>query len=235
MGNDTFLQGRRWGRLALAVALLAGCSTGPIPLGRSLEDASLYDLKKPGITCMRGLHFVEARGCSDDVAPGTAELCIRQRDEMSNTFLLVSALYAVDGRVAYVWNKEPERAASSGPVLQVAADNAGVPSVLTAPAGAETASGVGPGAGAVARIGEPIFDAAMPPGEHLVQVSLAFQGNGYGVFSYLRSYKFNVRSSHSQTVAPDRAVYLTVVASDRADRIDLPLEERPRVCWDEVR
>ena len=99
----------------------------------------------------------------------------------------------------------------------------------------ETASGFGLPAGAVARTGEPIFDAAMPPGEHLVQVSLVFQGNGYGVFSYLRGYRFNVRSSHTQTVAPGRVVDSTLVASDLADRIDVPLEERPRVRWDEVR
>ncbi len=32
----------------------------------------------------------------------------------------------------------------------------------------------------------PIFSGSVPPGDHTVQVLLSFQGNGYGVFSYLR-------------------------------------------------
>ena len=31
-------------------------------------------------------------------------------------------------------------------------------------------------------------------GDHTIQVALTFQGNGYGVFSYLRGYKFEVNS-----------------------------------------
>ena len=31
----------------------------------------------------------------------------------------------------------------------------------------------------------PIFSGSVPPGDHTVQVLLGFQGNGYGVFTYL--------------------------------------------------
>ena len=41
----------------------------------------------------------------------------------------------------------------------------------------------------------------MPPGDHTVQVILNFQGNGYGVFTYLRGYLEvpEVKSAHSFT------------------------------------
>ena len=45
----------------------------------------------------------------------------------------------------------------------------------------------------------PIFSGSIPPGDHTVQVALNFQGNGYGVFTYLRGYKFDVKSAHSFT------------------------------------
>ena len=41
----------------------------------------------------------------------------------------------------------------------------------------------------------PIFSGSIPPGDHTVQVVLNFQGNGYGVFTYLRGYKFEVKSA----------------------------------------
>ena len=46
----------------------------------------------------------------------------------------------------------------------------------------------------------------MPPGDHTIQVALTFQGNGYGVFSYLRGYKFEVKSSHSFTAVEGKAL-----------------------------
>ena len=38
----------------------------------------------------------------------------------------------------------------------------------------------------------PIFNGSVPPGDHTLQVLVNLQGNGYGVFSYLRGYRFEV-------------------------------------------
>ena len=38
----------------------------------------------------------------------------------------------------------------------------------------------------------PIFIGSIPPGDHTVQIVLQLRGNGYGVFSYLKGYKFKV-------------------------------------------
>ena len=42
-----------------------------------------------------------------------------------------------------------------------------------------------------------IYNGAIQPGSHTLSVALQYQGNGFGVFSYLKGYKFNVKSSHT--------------------------------------
>ena len=43
----------------------------------------------------------------------------------------------------------------------------------------------------------PIFSGSIPAGDHTLQVLIQLQGNGYGVFSYLKGYKFEVRSTRT--------------------------------------
>src|SRR5262249_28730422 len=80
----------------------------------------------------------------------------------------------------------------------------------------------------------PVFDIAVPPGPHVLQVLLRYQGNGYGVFSYLRGYKFDVRSIHSLDVAPGALTVVTVMGHEKGG-LTTPLEERPAVRWIESR
>lgn len=76
----------------------------------------------------------------------------------------------------------------------------------------------------------PIFSGSIPPGDHLVQVLVNLRGNGYGVFSYLRGYKFEVRSSHSFTAVEGKATRLRVIAYEKGGATT-PLEERPAVRY----
>ena len=46
-----------------------------------------------------------------------------------------------------------------------------------------------------------IFSGSVPPGDHTLQVVLKLRGHGYGVFSYLRGYKFQVPSSSDPLAA----------------------------------
>jgi hypothetical protein len=62
----------------------------------------------------------------------------------------------------------------------------------------------------------PIFSGSVPPGDHTIQVLLTFQGNGYGVFTYLRGYKFEVKSSHSFTAVEGKTLTITATSSRRA-------------------
>lgn len=78
----------------------------------------------------------------------------------------------------------------------------------------------------------PIFTGSVPPGDHTVQVSLQFQGNGYGVFTYLRGYKFDVKSSHSFTSVEGKQLTLVATALEKGG-VTTPLEQRPGIEWQE--
>lgn len=78
----------------------------------------------------------------------------------------------------------------------------------------------------------PIFNGSMPPGDHTVQVILNFQGNGYGVFTYLRGYKFEVKSAHSFTAVEGKTLSLIATALEKGG-VTTPLEQRPTIEWGE--
>jgi hypothetical protein len=78
----------------------------------------------------------------------------------------------------------------------------------------------------------PVFSGAVPPGDHTVSVLLNFQGNGYGVFTYLRGYKFEVKSSHSFTAVEGKTLTLIATALEKGG-VTTPLEQRPGIEWQE--
>jgi hypothetical protein len=78
----------------------------------------------------------------------------------------------------------------------------------------------------------PVFSGSVPPGDHTVSVLLNFQGNGYGVFTYLRGYKFEVKSSHSFTAVEGKTLGLIATALEKGG-VTTPLEQRPGIEWGE--
>lgn len=76
----------------------------------------------------------------------------------------------------------------------------------------------------------PVFSGSIPPGDHTLQVLVNLQGHGYGVFSYLRGYRFEVRSSHSFTAVEGKTTKLRVLAYEKGG-VTTPLEERPAVRY----
>jgi hypothetical protein len=78
----------------------------------------------------------------------------------------------------------------------------------------------------------PIYSGSLPPGDHTIQVALTFQGNGYGVFSYLRGYKFDVKSSHAFTAMEGKTLTITATAFEKGG-VTTPLEQRPTIEWQE--
>jgi hypothetical protein len=79
----------------------------------------------------------------------------------------------------------------------------------------------------------PIFSGSIPPGDHTLQVVLKLRGHGYGVFSYLRGYKFNVPSTHSFTVTEGKSIKLEAIVWEKGD-VTTPLEERPSIRWQQT-
>jgi hypothetical protein len=78
----------------------------------------------------------------------------------------------------------------------------------------------------------PVFSGAIPPGDHTLQVVVNLQGYGYGVFSYLRSYKFAVKASHSFTITEGKTIGLEVIAWEKGD-VTTPIEQRPDIRFTE--
>ena len=66
----------------------------------------------------------------------------------------------------------------------------------------------------------------------LIEARLVYRGNGYGVFAYLRRARFTASSRHAFAARPGRGLVLTLVGYER---VDVPIEERPAVRWEETR
>lgn len=75
-----------------------------------------------------------------------------------------------------------------------------------------------------------LFNGSIVPGEHTLSVNLEYRGHGYGIFSYLKGYRFKVRSSHAFTAAEGKLIQLRVVAYEKGGPTT-PLEDRPDVRY----
>jgi len=76
----------------------------------------------------------------------------------------------------------------------------------------------------------PLYAELVQPGDHTLQVLIEYQGNGYGIFSYLKGYKFEVRSSRSFTAIEGKTIQLRVIGYEQGGPTT-PLEERPAVRY----
>lgn len=75
-----------------------------------------------------------------------------------------------------------------------------------------------------------VFNGAILPGEHTLSVLLVYRGAGYGIFSYLKGYRFKVRSSHKFKVKEGKGVKLTVVGYEKGNE-ETKMENRPAVKY----
>jgi hypothetical protein len=73
-----------------------------------------------------------------------------------------------------------------------------------------------------------IYNGAIQPGSHTLTVQFVYQGHGFGVFSYLKNYKFNVRSSHTFVAGDGKTTMITVVGHEKGS-IATNMEEKPAV------
>lgn len=75
-----------------------------------------------------------------------------------------------------------------------------------------------------------IYNGSIVPGEHNVTVNLEYRGHGYGIFSYLKGYRFRVRSSHTFSAPEGKRITIRVVGYEKGGPT-APLEERPTVRY----
>ena len=62
-----------------------------------------------------------------------------------------------------------------------------------------------------------VFNGSIVPGNHTISTVMIFRGHGYGIFTYLKGYKFTVRASHTFTSAEGRQNIVTVRAFEKGN------------------
>jgi hypothetical protein len=73
-----------------------------------------------------------------------------------------------------------------------------------------------------------VYNGAIQPGSHTLSVKMLYQGNGFGVFSYLKGYKFTVHSSHTFVAGESKTTAISVVGYEKGN-ITTNLQDRPAV------
>lgn len=73
-----------------------------------------------------------------------------------------------------------------------------------------------------------IYNGAIQPGSHTLSVVLVYEGNGFGVFSYVKGYKFNVRSSNTFVAGEGRATQVVVVGYEKGG-VTTNIEDKPAI------
>src|SRR3954468_6979082 len=73
-----------------------------------------------------------------------------------------------------------------------------------------------------------VYNGAIQPGSHTLSVVMLYQGNGFGVFSYLKGYKFNVKASHSFVAAESKSTNITVRGFEKGN-ITTQLSDKPAI------
>ena len=75
------------------------------------------------------------------------------------------------------------------------------------------------------------FTNTLQPGRYTLSVELVFRGNGLGVFSYLKRYRFRVRSSYTFKALEGKSMEISVVAFEKNPLVT-ELIDRPSVQYD---
>ncbi|MCH2108861.1 MAG: hypothetical protein MK135_05995 [Polyangiaceae bacterium] len=78
----------------------------------------------------------------------------------------------------------------------------------------------------------PIFSGSVPAGDHTLQVMLKLQGQGFGVFSYMRGIEATVKSSHSFTLSEGKVMALTATSYEKGGPTT-PVQEQPDIHFRE--
>ena len=72
-----------------------------------------------------------------------------------------------------------------------------------------------------------VYDGPIRSGAHQLVANAKLKGHGYGIFSYLKGYRFKMASSHRVEVEPETTVAITAIAYERGG-ITTPIEDRPQ-------
>ncbi len=77
-----------------------------------------------------------------------------------------------------------------------------------------------------------ILNGPIVPGNHTISVVMTYRGNGFGIFSYLKGYVFNLRSSHTFRAEEGKLVQIKVIGYEKGG-ITTDLKDRPDVRFED--
>ncbi len=73
-----------------------------------------------------------------------------------------------------------------------------------------------------------VFNGSIVPGNHTISTVMHFRGHGYGIFTYLKGYRFTVRASYTFTATEGRQNQIIVHAYERGNATT-ELKDRPAI------
>ena len=73
-----------------------------------------------------------------------------------------------------------------------------------------------------------VYNGAIQPGNHTLSVQLVYQGSGFGVFSYLKGYKFKASASNTFIAADNKATVVTVLGYEKGG-LTTNMEDKPAI------
>ena len=73
-----------------------------------------------------------------------------------------------------------------------------------------------------------VFNGSIVPGNHTISTVMHFRGHGYGIFTYLKGYRFTVRASYTFTATEGRQNQIIVHAFERGNATT-ELKDRPAI------
>ena len=76
-----------------------------------------------------------------------------------------------------------------------------------------------------------VFEGPIPPGNHNLTVHMRLRGNGFGVFSYVSNYVFNVQASTAFVAEDGKSCKVRAVVNERGG-IGRSFTERPGVTFE---
>ncbi|OGQ81496.1 MAG: hypothetical protein A2289_07325 [Deltaproteobacteria bacterium RIFOXYA12_FULL_58_15] len=76
-----------------------------------------------------------------------------------------------------------------------------------------------------------VFNGSIAPGNHQISVFMEYQGYGYGFFSYLKGYKFKIKSSFTFNAEEGKLTTVRIVGFEKGG-LTTELKDRPSVRYD---
>ena len=77
-----------------------------------------------------------------------------------------------------------------------------------------------------------IFNGRIVPGNHQLAVQMVFRGHGFGLFSYLRDYKFKTQSAYTIDAEPGKVITVKVISYEKGG-FTSELKDRPAIKYEQ--